>query len=252
MAAALTNTTTLQTLWLSRNSSITAAGLRALSRVFRSACPVETLQLEEMNIGDDGTEALAAGLAGNTSLKHLIISPDSAGITSTGWSAFSRLLCDTSSINNTYQSNHTLKHIGDKYHFERGPNGDLVFCSHDEFSGEYFGDIPCFIALNLIMNKDCPKDAARLKIFTCHADLNVKTLFKYKLKFLPFVVSGYERAGEYFRGKCWKDQSTNSRRLSAMYKFVRDMPLLVADGYQSPCGRCGRKRKFIDTMLTNS
>jgi Ran GTPase-activating protein (RanGAP) involved in mRNA processing and transport len=266
LAVALANTTTLQTLTLSENSSITAAGLRALSSLFRSACPVETLHLEDMNIGDDGAEALTAALAGNTSLKHLTISPDSAGITRTGWSAFSKLLCDTSSINNTYQSNHTLEHIGGKYYCFRARNGDSLFYSGDEFSGEILGDIPHLIARHLIMNKYCPNDAARLKIFTCHADLAVETLFKYKLAFLPSVVSGYLSARQYCIGKkYWNCRVPStwelaSRRLSSTYKFVRGMPLLVADGYQiqvqrdfisSPCERCGRKRKFIDTTMTD-
>ena len=123
LAAALTNATTLQRLSLSRIRSITAAGLRALSHLFSSACPVETLFLEEMNIGDEGAEALSDGLLGSTTSKHLVLTPNSAGITSTGWAAFSRLLCDTSSINNTFRSNHTLKHIGGGYHYVPNPDG---------------------------------------------------------------------------------------------------------------------------------
>ena len=33
-------------------------------------------------------------------------------MTSRGWAAFSKLLCDTTSVNNTYLSNHTLETIG--------------------------------------------------------------------------------------------------------------------------------------------
>ena len=76
-----------------------------------------------MNIGDEGAEALADGLMGNTTLKHLVLTPNSAGITNTGWAAFSRLLCDTSSINNTFRSNHTLEHIGGGYHYVPNPDG---------------------------------------------------------------------------------------------------------------------------------
>eukprot|EP00984_Skeletonema_dohrnii_P001637 scaffold526_cov71-Skeletonema_dohrnii-CCMP3373.AAC.1 len=122
LVAALTNATTLRLLHLSRNRSITAAGLRALSQLFSSACPLETLFLEKINIGDEGAEALADGLRGNTTLRHLVLTPNLAGITNTGWAAFSRLLCDTSSINNTYRSNHTLEHIGDNYCYMSTPD----------------------------------------------------------------------------------------------------------------------------------
>eukprot|EP00985_Skeletonema_marinoi_P007020 scaffold3081_cov165-Skeletonema_marinoi.AAC.1 len=70
-----------QRLSLSRIRSITAAGLRALSHLFSSACPVETLFLEEMNIGDEGAEALSDGLLGSTTSKHLVLTPNSAGST---------------------------------------------------------------------------------------------------------------------------------------------------------------------------
>ena len=52
LATALTNATTLQSLWLSSNPSIAAAGLRALSQLFSSAsaCPLETLHIEDISI----------------------------------------------------------------------------------------------------------------------------------------------------------------------------------------------------------
>eukprot|EP00984_Skeletonema_dohrnii_P013669 scaffold5676_cov87-Skeletonema_dohrnii-CCMP3373.AAC.1 len=77
LATALTNATTLQSLWLSSNRSIAAAGLRTLSQLFSSAsaCPVETLHIEDMNIGDEGAEVLSDGLRGNTTLKHLVLTP---------------------------------------------------------------------------------------------------------------------------------------------------------------------------------
>eukprot|EP00984_Skeletonema_dohrnii_P010875 scaffold4275_cov89-Skeletonema_dohrnii-CCMP3373.AAC.4 len=57
---------------LSYNDSITATGLSHLSHVLRPArCRLQHLYLRAMDIGDDGAEALAAGLAGNQSLRGL-------------------------------------------------------------------------------------------------------------------------------------------------------------------------------------
>ncbi|KAK1739913.1 leucine-rich repeat protein, partial [Skeletonema marinoi] len=227
LAAALTNATTLQRLSLSRIRSITAAGLRALSHLFSSACPVETLFLEEMNIGDEGAEALSDGLMGNTTLKHLVLTPNSAGITSTGWAAFSRLLCDTSSINNTYRSNHTLKHIGGGYHYVPNPDGsDKLFRS-----GNCFRGIPPAIVQYLKKNKEYHslQDAAKIKIGWCHTDIPVEVFFEYKLKFLPLLVRWYGRFGTRKCSNCQNEKTREFQRreLSAVYKLIRGMPMLT-------------------------
>ena len=245
LTAALTNAATLQRLSLSSNRLITASGLRALSQLFSSACPVETLLLEDMNIGNEGAEALADGLMGNTTLKHLVLTPDSAGITGTGWAAFSRLLCDTSSINNTYSSNHTLEHIGDDYCFISNR-----FHSGGEYSGEYLRGIPSDIVNCLETNKEYQslQDAAKIKIGRCHTDIPVEGFFEYKLKFLPLLVSWFLGFGT---RKCSNCQNATTREfqrreLSAVYKFIRGMPMLAVDGQMGLKSSTGRKRKFND------
>eukprot|EP00985_Skeletonema_marinoi_P024795 scaffold17578_cov73-Skeletonema_marinoi.AAC.1 len=106
----IVNCCSLQTLDLSNNQSITAAGLTSLFPFFRSDnCCLEELWLREINFGDEGAAALANGLIGNESLTTLPFSLDGSGMTSRGWAAFSKLLCDTTSVNNTYLSNHTLE-----------------------------------------------------------------------------------------------------------------------------------------------
>jgi len=249
LVAALTNATTLQLLALSSNRSITAAGLRALSHLFSSACPLETLFLEDMNIGDEGAEALVDGLRGNTTLKHLVLTPDSAGITNTGWAAFSRLLCDTSSINNTYRSNHTLEHIGDDYCYMSNPDGSgKLFLCGDAYSGECFRGIPPAVVQYLKINKEYHslQDAATIKIGRCHPDIPVEVFFEYKLKLLPFLVSWFVGFGTRERSNCQNatTREFQRRELSAVYKFIRGMPMLAVDGQMRLKSSCGRKRKF--------
>ncbi len=230
LVAALTNASSLRRLNLSSNRSITATGLGALPRLFHSSCPLETLLLDKINIGNDGAGMLANGLIGNSSLKHLAITPGSAGITSAGWNAFSRLLCDDSSLNNTYQSNHTLEHIGGDYHYTFNPDGGPnLFCSKGSFQ-----DIPSNVARYLKTNKKYSvKDAAKVKIANSHPDIPVEAFFRYKLKLLPFLVSWFVRFGTRKR--------RTLQKLSTVYKFIRGMPVLVVDS-QLKCS-CGRKRK---------
>ena len=112
----------LKELDLSHNRSITANGLASLSLLFRAEhSTLCAIDLHGMNICDDGAAALANGLVGNKSLTTLEIDIGTvryrdyssvSNITARGWAAFSRLLCDNSSVNNTYLSNHTLVHIG--------------------------------------------------------------------------------------------------------------------------------------------
>jgi hypothetical protein len=253
LVAALAYASSLRLLDVSCNQSITAAGLRVVSRLFHSACPLETLLLEGMNIGDEGAEILADGLVGNTSLKHLAITPDSAGITSSGWDAFLELLCNDSSINNTYQSNHTLEHIGDDYHYTSNPDGGpKLFCSTDDFE-----NIPTDVATYLNVNeKYSVKDAAKIKIAMCHPDIPVEVFFQYKLKLLPLLVSWLRIFGTpsctCTCGNCVS--VLQIRELSALYKFIRGMPMLAVDGklrLSTSC-QCGRKRKYqprIDSIF---
>lgn len=113
LATSLSLGTGLKSLDLSQNPSIGAAGLRSLATLLQSEnCRLEDLHLNDMHIGDDGAEALATALSGNTTLRRLHISLGDAGISASGWSTFWKLLSDASSINNTYLSSHTLQVIG--------------------------------------------------------------------------------------------------------------------------------------------
>jgi hypothetical protein len=165
---------------------------------------------------------LAEGLRGNKTLKELRFSPDEAGITAVGWSAFSRLLCDASTINNTYLSNHTLAKIG-KYETEGTPQYILDY---------------------LALNKSISTDAAmcKSKILRSHSDLDMGPFFEWKLKFLPMVISWFEKA------RSDGIRVIESRDLSALYKFVRGMPDKTTNGYWE--GRMihieAKKRRIVD------
>ena len=104
----------LTELYLSHNHLITANGLTSLSSLFRSEhCSLSKLLLYGINFGNDGAAVLAGGLIGNKSLTELRFNPTDSGISGRGWDAFRGLLCDTSNVNKSYLSNHTLQQVGD-------------------------------------------------------------------------------------------------------------------------------------------
>ena len=242
LAAGVVNCSNLTTLSLEHNHLITAAGLRSLSPLFQSCC-LSYLFLDGINFGDEGMIALAEGLVGNETFKELTFDIDAASITSVGWSAFSKLLCDTSTINNTYLSNHTLKFI--------------------DGGAEVDSKIPQDVERYLSWNRypaDFNIHIARCKILYSHPDLDLEPLLKWKSKFIPIVDGWYQSIIDFLNiatyrssiGKLYIEaifrsehsdsdidyhllmkarKSLRSRKLSAMYKFIRDMPDLAVTGY---------------------
>mmetsp|Transcript_29916 Transcript_29916/g.50965 ORF Transcript_29916/g.50965 Transcript_29916/m.50965 type:complete len:506 (-) Transcript_29916:147-1664(-) len=258
LAAELSKCTNIKNLNLSGNRAITAVGLGVISGLLGAEnCRIESIDLSNMHIGDDGAEVLAAGLVGNQFLMELIFGFGrgyvndeyvSAGITDSGWSAFSKLLCDTSSVNNNYVSNHTLTNISNN------------FLGHEQ---------PPAIAQNYLELNRCAIDGvnvAMIKILTHHPDLEMEPFFKWNLKCLPLAIRWFDMVRESLEEllEVREEQEVNpfpihvnmaiekltteelgSMECSAMYKFVRAMPMLVLNGFRGK-ERGSRKRKTRD------
>jgi hypothetical protein len=216
----------LKTLDLSFNPFITAEGLRHLSTFLSSTiCTLENLLIEDVDMGDYGVEALAVGLVDNKSLKKLVFDPNTSDITATGWSTFSRLLCDISSINSTHRSNHTLHIIGEDCE-------DLTAIPHD-------------ISYYLKMNKS-NRQVARCKVLLNHRDLDVEAFFIYELKLLPAVVTWFRGAEDCSFQLLQSYREFGIRELSTYFKFVNGFPTLVADAQRDYMllSSIVKKRKF--------
>eukprot|EP00984_Skeletonema_dohrnii_P023282 scaffold12357_cov91-Skeletonema_dohrnii-CCMP3373.AAC.1 len=214
------------------NESITSTGLSYLSSSIRSgSCRVKTLWLQGMQIGDDGMEVLGQGLVGNQSLVrlHLVHLDEGITVTSTGWLAFTTALCNTSSVNSTYLSNHTLCNIC------IGEDNDTNI---EDYILPYNPHQDIFLYLRL--NGRHPRYAARCKILMSHKHLDMAPLLHWGLKFLPLAVAWFERAKPCTALTIYdedpdlrrrvldeSDEAFESRALSAVYEFVRGMPMEV-------------------------
>ena len=65
-----------------------------------------SLDIGGININDDTVISLVISLAANKRLSNLIL--NGREITDRIWGAFTDILCDNSSVQSTYHSNHTL------------------------------------------------------------------------------------------------------------------------------------------------
>ena len=226
----MANCCNLTELNLSHNRSITASGLASLASLLRAeCCSLCTLSLYFIRLDNDGAAVLANGLIGNKLLRNLGF--DSSRITARGWAAFSKLLCDTSNVNNTYRSNHTLEHIG--------------------IGGGY--STPSDILEVLKWNQSLERSATICKILRSHPDIDVTPWFQWEMKCLPLVVAWLEKAKPYLDNVNESTESFQRRQLSTVYKFVRGMPLLAANGYHSQKMKdnqsdAKKKRKFDQTF----
>ncbi|EJK78112.1 hypothetical protein THAOC_00004 [Thalassiosira oceanica] len=171
-------------------------------------CRLESLNLEQCNVEDEGAVALADGLRYNQRLTRMSL--EDSIITEHGWNALSSILCDASSINATYNSNHTLQSLG-------------YFCFQ----------VPQDLRLMLYLNQGNGKSrVAASKILLSHCHLDMSPLFGRELGLLPYVVA-------------WLDHFAESRpslKLSSIFEFVRAMPMKVTDGVVG--NTKGEKRKL--------
>jgi len=202
LSTLLANTTKkLQTLNLEMNN-IDDEGIEALVHAI-SGSQLQELNLDRNNLGDDGALMFASALRGNCKLKVLTLHDNR--ITAEGWAHFSRLLCDPSSINNTYLSNHTLRDMGT---FHQPLPTDLLS------------------SLDLNASRGDRRQIATIKILQHHSHFNMQPFFEWELKVLPLVIDWLGKART--RTSDFREK-INRMKLSVIYDFVREFPMLYIE-----------------------
>ena len=213
----------LKTLCLGGANNMGRAGCEALASLLdEPSSNLRYLDLLHNLIDDDCATVLANALKNNTELETLHFSNYSA-ITRNGWNAFSKALCDTSSINATYFSNHTLKNIGDRLLPSRGLNLSLLFNN----------------------NRSDRKQVAIKKILRRHRRFDMKPFFEWDMKMLPSVGSWFDRARACAGNN--EARSVNVRQLDAIYQFIHAMP----DTFDVAPKGAKRKRSEIVGMVVH-
>jgi len=202
----------LQHLNLSGNSNLSSVGIEALATLLESSvCNLEELLLVDNNIRDGGVQRFATAMTKNRTLKTLDLRGN--GITA-GWKLFMNPLCDESTINNTYHSNHTLRTLFTRegtFHLETRP--------------------PSTIQRHLDLNRIEDKGkVAMLKTLSVHiGEISMTPFLEWDLKCLPIAVKWIDKAILLFQIQ--DRHYIQSQKLQAVYEFIRGMPAECADGY---------------------
>ena len=180
---------------------------------------LQYLCLPNNQIGDDGAIAIADSLTRNTKLKGLYLSNNRIVSSQKVMNVFSRLLCDTSTINSTYSSNHSLLYLSLSL---SGPKNHKLESS---------------LRMNKCNNK---RHVAINKILEYHPNIDMEPLFELdekgerSLKGMPYVIDWFKKAQEaaahheeiFLSVKSRKTRSIDQQKLSAIYQFASAMPLL--------------------------
>ena len=202
LVPALTTCYDLQRLRIGENPSITTRGWQRFASILEpSNSNLEELYIGQNNIDDEAAAAFANALTNNHTLETLELGNNPL-ITAVGWQAFSKILRDTSSVNATFLSNHTLLSLGD----------------------DAYGHLP-LLELN---ERDDKKEVATIKILQCHDDFDMQPFFEWEFKVLPLVISWLEKASECEMPENF-EPNIERRKLSTIYQFVRDMPVLYVE-----------------------
>ena len=178
----------------SPESNFGRPGREALASLLQDPnCKISELVLVNNNINVEYAAVLANGLKGNSKVEKLDLSSSNLTLTDTpnsitdnGWAAFTRVLCNASSVNDTYLSNHTLNYLG-KPRAEVEEDGTWATVAHVSLPA----NLSSILELNRGTDKKC---VATQKIFLRHLHLDMSPLLEWDLKVLPVAVSWFHKA----------------------------------------------------------
>ena len=206
LVPALTTCSHLKQLHLCDSPLITTRGWQRFATILEASnSNLEELYIYRNNVDDDAVASFASALTNNNMLYKLDLD-DNLSITAVGWQALSNPLCNTSSVNATFLSNHTLWYVG---------------------ANENTNDVN-FIRLLKLNQRTNKKKVAMIKILQTHDDVDVLPFFEWEFKVLPMVLRWLERASS-FRMPRGFQPNIDRRKLSTIYQFVRAMPVLFVE-----------------------
>ena len=214
--ALVSSMTTPRHLSLSRTGMVTPAGWQAFSSYLQSPnFALKSLDLDGNNINDDTIISFSRALVHNKTLKWLSLYDNVIALTERGWSAFSTLLCNKSSIMDTYNSNHILQDLGCERSYS-SINEELVL-SYSSLNGELV--LPDDLVSYLELNKNEDKaEVSRQKIL--QTGVPMQEFLDMELEVMPTAIAWIGRPSH----DDWTGTSVSG--LSTMYNFMRRLPNL--------------------------
>ena len=190
---------------------------------------VSTLDVMENDIGNVGATTLFNSLSNNTKLRELYLRSNPINPNEMN-SSLSKLLCNKSTINDTYLSNHTLE----------------VFSPQStDFSQQHSQSF--LLDLNKKRNISW---VAMIKILQFNGNINMEPFFEWNmegegerdLKALPYIIAWFNKAGEMAASEGLQCYRIERRKLSAIYQFAKVMPMLFVPASLIKANEKKRKR----------
>jgi len=224
----LSNMISLKDLTLGINRSVTPTGWLALTDYLQSpSFALKELYLSNNKINDDTVVAFTSSLVRNKTLETLTLDEcvdedEDNLIAERGWGAVSTLVCNKTSILETYTSNHTLQ--------------DLV-------GGSSEMSLPSELSSHLELNRNEDKvEVARQKILQTHfsseddATSKMQELLDMELEVMPTAIAWMGRP----TSVDWKGYNVSG--LSAMYNLTRRLPDVFDSSAHKKSSTAKRKR----------
>ncbi|KAL3769844.1 hypothetical protein ACHAW5_000716 [Stephanodiscus triporus] len=224
LANGLAGNATLKDLDISNNHWLETTGWQAIFDALQSSrCSLEKLSLGGNVIDDDAVLSLLSVLQRHTAtLKILDLSNNSDRINNsmtdeglkTLVNALSNILCNSSSIMSTYQSNHTLETVR------------IDSVGKDAVDSVWYMAVESVWSLLHLNREESKNDVARIKIIKAHfsgIDVNLKPFADMGTNVLPHAIA-------------WMARVSNSRAratlrfpdgMSVMYQFLSTTPTLL-------------------------
>jgi len=197
----------LEKLDLQKNCIADIGAVKLASLLKDTNCNIKVLALQDNIIGNLGARSIAKALSINHTLEAVYL--DGNRISEEGWDAFTSILCNPSSLDATYSSNHTLTSLVGNEKEQHIPNKELL----------------ALLQLNKGANQSeshikKKSYVIRQKILQTHltSDFDMEPFTKedMTLKMIPHVLAWVGRDEE------------DAQSHSAMFSLLKEMPTLCA------------------------
>jgi len=217
LVPALKNCSCLKELKLCDNPRVTTKGWKHLASILKAPnSSLKDLTMMRNRIDDEVVVAFANALMNNRTLNMLDLENANPTITEKGFQAFSKLLCDTSSVNATFLSNHNISDID---------FGSTANTTNIDSLLQINGTVNTinYVAVD-------KKEVATIKILKHHNNFDMLPFFEWEFKVLPLMIDWFERASSVTMPENF-EPNIGPRKLSSIYQFVRGMPVEHVEAY---------------------
>ena len=187
---------TVTRLDLSCQRTITLQGWWKFSKCLRSAtCVLEKLYLDEWSITDDMAAVIVWSLKRNNCLKLLSVQEDF--VTIKVWSVLAHILCDRSTIDTCYSSNHTLTklRVSSHYHWF-GRDSNILWSSLPYLKINKLADKAVVARKKIMLRHFSGERTSEIHGFTCMDE----TILPFALEWIGRNNDGYSLMFNVVRG----------------------------------------------------